>query len=280
MGDLRRLSASDALRGKYEIIRHIGGGGMGEVYLGRDHVKKRYVAIKELSPQLTRIDGALARFLREVTISLSLEHPNVVQGIEYIDEPLKLLVTEYIDGGNLSTVLERAPVIAKEALPIITQIAEGLRAIHAAGIIHRDLKPSNVLLTQEGIVKISDFGVASLGGEHTLTRTGAVVGTAKYIPPEFFELGECDGRGDIYAWGLIAFELMTGVAPFQARTLGELIKEKMKCSPTALMDLYGQALSQDLRKVLSKALSVSVLSRYLSAEELVEDLKKVTEQIL
>ncbi len=269
----KQIYPGEVLAGRYEVLRALGVGGMGEVYLARHIQESRLVAIKEIAPHLNRIPGALDRFLREVAISLSVNHPHVVRGEEYFDEPpLRFLVSEYIEGGSLEEVLKRAPLSEKTATALVRDIAAGLDAIHQQGIVHRDLKPSNVLITTDGRAKISDFGIASLGGNTTLTKTGSVVGTARYIPPEFFELGESDRRGDIYALGLIGYELVTGRPPFRAQTIAELVQEKLACNPESLFDDHELSAESPLRRVITKAMSTSLIARYSEAREILEAL--------
>ena len=135
---------------------------------------------------------------------------------------------EFVDGSDLSEMMRRNRVDWRRAVEILLQIASGLDAIHKAGIVHRDLKPENMLIATDGTVKISDFGVARLKGSITLTQAGAMVGTPKYVSPEYIETGECDHRGDIYALGVIGFELLAGRSPFRSTTRVSMMMERFK----------------------------------------------------
>src|SRR4051812_8112055 len=212
------LSPGDKL-GPYEVLAPIGKGGMGEVYRAKDTKLVREIAIKVLPCGLARDPERLARFEREAKVLASLNHPNIAQiyGIEESD-PIRALVMELVHGQTL-----QAPLPPTEALRIAVQIAEALEAAHEKGIIHRDLKPANIIVTPKGIAKVLDFGLATVSrrtaegnvsNSSTLTmegtRAGTIMGTPAYMSPEQARGESVDKRTDIWAFGVILYELLTG----------------------------------------------------------------------
>jgi serine/threonine protein kinase len=262
---------------RYEIVRLIGAGGMGAVYLGMEPRQRDfYVALKVLYPGVIKNAESRERFRNEIVASYRVNHRNVVRAYEFFDQDgYYAYAMEYVDGGDLAqrmgTPESPRRFDTTEAIHILYQIACGLEAIHAAGIVHRDLKPENILLTNQGIAKISDFGVARLRGAVSLTAVGAMVGTPKYLSPEYVESGECDHRGDIYAAGLIAYELLAGVSPFRSISRVSILMERFKLD-LAEMDQRIEHISPDLRKIIRKSLALDPSERYQSAAQLRYDL--------
>tara|TARA_R110002072_G_scaffold273253_2_gene434010 strand:+ start:526 stop:1788 length:1263 start_codon:yes stop_codon:yes gene_type:complete len=226
----------------YEILGPLGAGGMGEVYLARDTRLEREVAIKVLSEELAADDERLRRFDREAKTLASLNHPNVggIHGIDQ-DGDTSFLAMELVPGEDLEERLKRGPMPLDEALDVCRQIAEGLEAAHEAGVVHRDLKPANVRITPEGAVKILDFGLAkpigpnvpgSATGSDTssaqsdsflLTSEGMVLGTPTYMSPEQARGKPVDRRTDIWAFGCVLFECLTGKRAFKGEGFGDLM---------------------------------------------------------
>ena len=269
------FSSGQVVKDRYEIQRCLGSGGMGSVYLAKDRTSGELVALKEIAPAVTALPGVTQRFRDEISVQTKIVHKHVVRAIDYVDEgSLQALIVEYVDGGHLGMRMGRGRLPVEELLSVLLQIAIGLEAIHASGVVHRDLKPENILLTREGEVKITDFGVAGLGRETTLTKAGALVGTAKYVPPEFVETGECDFRGDIYALGVLAFELVTGVSPFKSGDLKGLILERFKVTIREDLQVLAPECPAELRRIVAKAMSLSLAQRYQRARELINDLEQ------
>ena len=205
---------SDLIAGRFKLERLLGRGGMSEVWLAGDLELERPVAVKLLSA-----GGTAPRFEREARSAASLSHPNIVGVFDYGEFEGRLyLVLEYVPGGTLDERLSAAmpaPLPDEQTATIAPDLAAGLAHAHAHGIIHRDLKPSNVLFDGEGRAKIADFGVARALSDATLTTTGAVVGTAQYMAPEQASGGEVGPESDVYAFGVILFQLLTGRPPFE-----------------------------------------------------------------
>ena len=259
--------------GRYEIMRALGAGGMGAVYLACDpRFRDFLVALKVLYPGVIRTREARERFRNEIVASYRVNHRNVVRAYEYFDEEtFQAYAMEYVDGGDLAMLMKRSRIEWKVAVGYLEQVASGLEIVHQSGIVHRDLKPENLLMTSTGIVKISDFGVARLKGSITLTQAGAMVGTPKYVSPEYVETGECDHRGDIYAVGVIAYELLSGRSPFRADSRVSMMMERFKKDPNDLYRIVPEC-PPGVIEVIKKAMTVDVLSRYQTATELYEDL--------
>lgn len=225
--------------GPYQVLREVGRGGMGVVYLARDSRLDRDVAIKALPEDLAQDPVRLARFEREAKTMASLNHPNVagIHGVEEQDGA-QYLVLEFVDGESLADRLDRGPLPVDEAIELAVQIAAGIEAAHEAGVIHRDLKPANIMITPEGVAKVLDFGLArtdeaqsSTGAaldaptmpQHSPTIAGAILGTAAYMSPEQARGRRVDKRSDTWAFGVILYEMLTGTSPFQGETATDSI---------------------------------------------------------
>ena len=218
---------------RYQITQLVGAGGMGAVYLARhpeDPSKK--IAIKVLYPGKVGDFESRERFKNEINALMKVSHPNVVKAYEYFDrDDLQAYVMEFVDSGDLLDRMKQGPLGLKQSVLYLKQIISGLYAVHSAGIIHRDLKPDNILVTSEEVIKLSDFGVARLRGAATLTLVGTMVGTPKYLSPEYVETGNCDHRGDIFAAGVIAYEMISGISPYRSATKVSIIVERLKGPP-------------------------------------------------
>jgi serine/threonine protein kinase len=260
--------------GRYKVLKCIGSGGMGAVYLASD---PRYddflLALKVLYPGIVKTPEARERFRTEIIASYRITHRNVVRAYEFFDDDgAQAYAMEYADRGDLHSMLSQGGLPISEAIPILRQAAAGLNAIHQRGIIHRDLKPENILLTKHGTVKIADFGVARMrGASTTLTQHGAMVGTPKYFPPEYIEVGESDHRGDIYSLGVIGYEMISGTSPFRSESNVSIMLEHMQADRKPLHQVAPHC-PPDLAKIINKAMEVGVANRYQNAEEMRQDL--------
>ncbi len=205
------------LDGRYRLDARIAAGGMGEVWRGTDLALSRGVAVKLLHPEHASQPDGLARFRAEAQHAGSLSHPNIAQVYDYCEpappDPA-YLVLELIDGPSLARHLDGGPLSPATTLDVIEQAASGLAAAHRAGLLHRDIKPGNLLLSQDGLIKITDFGIARAAGSAVHTRTGALTGTPAYLAPERFGGAPATPATDLYALGVVAHQCLTGQLPF------------------------------------------------------------------
>ncbi len=226
--------------GQYGILSPIGKGGVGEVFRARDTKPDREVAIKVLPAMLARQPERVARFRREAKLLAALNHPNIaaIYGFEEVDDQ-RFLVLELVEGATLSARLKSGPLPVEEALDVGKQIAEALEAAHERGIIHRDLKPANVVIREDGTVKVLDFGLAKALAEndpdaeshsddsptitHNFSRPGVILGTAAYMSPEQARGRPIDKRTDIFSFGCVLYECLTGDSLFGGETVNDSI---------------------------------------------------------
>ena len=207
------------LNGRYELHRRVGRGGMAEVYLARDRLLDRLVAIKILFPEFATDPSFVARFRREAQAAANLNHPNIVGVYDWGKERgTYYIVMEYVDGRSVSEILRSdGPIEPKRAAAIAADVAAALGFAHRKGVVHRDVKPGNVLITSAGEVKVADFGIAramTSKGEEDLTQTGSVMGTATYFSPEQAQGKAVDPRSDLYSLGVVLYEMVAGKPPF------------------------------------------------------------------
>src|SRR6202451_913178 len=262
------------LSGRYERSHLIARGGMAEVYRAHDRLLDRPVALKVLFPELSIDRSFVERFRREAQHAANLSHPNIVpvfDGGE--DTGTYFIVMEYIDGRPLSSILKSAgPLSAERTADIGSHVAAALGYAHKHGVIHRDVKPGNVLITDEGQVKVSDFGIArALNTDESLTQTGAVMGTATYFSPEQAEGVGVDARSDIYSLGVVLFEMVAGRPPFLGESPVSVASKHVRDLPPPLRSLRA-TVPADLEAVIAKAMAKSPDDRYASADDLRTDL--------
>ena len=225
--------------GPYRIVREIGHGGMGTVYEAVDERSSGTVAVKVLPPELARQRSFLNRFAHELEALGKLSHPHVVPILDVgEDDALHYFAMEHVAGGSLEQLLSRdARLSVERACEIGSQVAHALSHAHAHGIVHRDVKPANILLTAEGLAKLTDFGIAKMADATQLTLTGAVVGTADYLSPEQAEGRRVTPRSDLYSLGIMLYRMLSGRAPFSGRTTVEIVQKHRFARPTALYEL-------------------------------------------
>lgn len=265
--------------GKYEVIRKLGEGAMGEVFLARDTTLGREVALKALRGNVGELE-ARERFFREAQAAGRLTHPHAVTVHDFGEEEGRLyLAMEYVPGEDLSTLLKAGGLHTGELLDILAQVAEALGAAHAMGIVHRDVKPSNIRVQRLGgrpHAKLMDFGIARLGGSD-YTGTGVVLGTFGYMAPEYLQSGHADARVDLFALGVILHEALTGRNPFHGDTTGTLIYRILHEDPPRLPPERLAGISASLQQVLDKVLDKDPQRRMSSAAELAECLRAARE---
>jgi two-component system LytT family response regulator len=271
------------LLGRYEILARLGEGGMGQVWLARDTVLERQVALKVLPPDLRENADRLRRFLQEARIASSLSHPNIcylheigeADGVSYI-------AMEYVEGESLSKIIaDRAPLPVDELVSISSQVADALDAAWSRGIVHRDIKPANIMVTPRGNVKVLDFGLARVRmaeperePTQLLTVAGALMGTVHYLSPEQALGRDVDGRSDIFSLGTVMYEMATGRLPFAGPGTPEVIARILNDQPEA-MARFNYALPPEFERAVRKCLEKDRERRYQSARDLMVDLRNL-----
>jgi serine/threonine-protein kinase len=257
----------------YKVVQHVGEGGMGAVYKGQDLVLDRPVAIKIINPSNRDQLAANERFIREAKAISQIDHPNVVTLIEVVQEaPYNYLVMQYVTGETLRHSLHKKPFTIQECVRIVCEVASGLEAAHKHRIIHRDIKPENIMITPSGLCKILDFGVAQLVDRSTLTRKGRIVGTLPYMAPEQIRAEKVDVRTDVYALGVLLFELLSGSPPFTSRQEAALLYEILNREPPDLRSLRHEV-PEELARIARKALAKNPTQRYQDVTQLLHDLE-------
>jgi serine/threonine protein kinase len=267
----RQLEPGSRL-GPYVIAAHLGAGGMGQVYRARDTRLDRDVAIKIVAPHLQRDAASRKRLEREARVIASLSHPNIVAIFDIGDhDGLLYVVTELLTGRTLREMIESAPLDEPTVVDVAGQVARGLSAAHARQVVHRDLKPENLFVTQEGVVKILDFGLAKPHQSNAERHTGAitspltVLGTIGYMSPEQLTGDDLDPRTDLFSLGAVLYEVATGVPPFSGKTRSEVAAAILSSSPS-LSDRAD--ISPLLRQTISRCLAKTPADRYQSASDL------------
>ncbi len=262
--------------GRYEVTRHIAGGGMATVYQGRDTILDRVVAIKVMDQQLGKNDEFIERFILEAKATGRLSHPNIVSVYDVGEEQgLYYMVMEFVEGVTLKDhIINNGYLTAKEAVEICSQICDGLAHAHNQGIIHRDIKPHNILCTPDGRYKLTDFGIARFveAASH-LTKTGTVMGSVHYFSPEQASGQKISFTSDIYSLGVVLFEMLTGTVPFDAK---EHVHVAIMHLHDAVPDprLVQEDLPTSLTEVLFQALAKQPEERIATAEELKQALQR------
>jgi serine/threonine protein kinase/Flp pilus assembly protein TadD len=257
----------------YKIIDKLGEGGMGVVYKAEDSKLKREVAIKFLPNIISKSKEDKTRFENEAQAAASLNHPNIatIHAIEEKDSQI-FIVMEFINGPELKSRIDEGPITLEESLNIIEQIANGLAAAHHKGIIHRDIKSSNIMLTQSGQVKIMDFGLAKVKGSSQITKVGTTIGTAAYMSPEQAQGTKVDNRADIWALGVIFYELLTGRQPFKGEFEQAVIYSILNIEPEPVSTIKPDV-PLKLEQITKKLLSKDVDLRYQDVTSFLSDLK-------
>ena len=272
------VDAIDANLSKYRLIRLLGAGGMGEVYLARDLTLERDVAIKFLSAERTGDADALRRFVREAQSAAALEHPGICAIHEVVADPggRAYIVMQYLEGETLADRLNRGPLEPREALTLAMHVAEALSAAHRAGIVHRDLKPQNIMLTRDGRPKLLDFGIAKVAAagadadeetQTSITGPGRIIGTPGYMSPEQVQQRPIDGRSDLFSLGAVLFECFTGRRPFKGRNTLEICGEVQHVNPPPPSSLRPD-LTDSHDELCGRLLAKNPADRFQSAEEL------------
>jgi eukaryotic-like serine/threonine-protein kinase len=264
----------------YHVKERLGGGGMGVVYKAEDTRLHRTVALKFLPPELTRDVDARARFVQEARAASALDHPNIcaVHDIDETPEGESFICMAYCEGETLKHRLQRGRPPLVEAVGWAEQICRGLAKAHERGIVHRDIKPANVIVTDEGVVKIVDFGLAKLIGSASLTHTGTLVGTAGYVAPEQARGALVDHRADIWSLGVVLYEMVTGRLPFRAEHAQALLLAVLHDREPAVASLRPDA-PPALAELIHRCLRKNPGERYQSAHELADELRRIRSEL-
>ena len=267
------ITKGQKINDRYEIIRSIGEGGMANVYLARDIILERNVAIKILRGDLAGDEKFVRRFQREALSASSLSHPNIVEMYDVgEDNGTYYIVMEYVEGMTLKQLIKkRGSLSLSEAIDIMLQITDGIKEAHDSYIIHRDLKPQNILIKENGEVKITDFGIAMALNSTQLTQTNSVMGSVHYLPPE-----QASGKGatiksDIYSMGILFYELLTGKLPFKGDNAVEIALKHMKNDIPSVREI-NDSIPQSVENIILKATAKNPKNRYESAAEMHDDL--------
>ncbi len=267
------LLVGTSLAERYEILELLGQGGMGAVYKARDTELERLVALKLIRPELASNPEILRRFKQELILAREVTHRNVIRIFDLGQtKGIKFITMEFVEGRDLRTALrERGKVPPDESVQIIAQICRALEAAHAAGVVHRDLKPQNIMLDAKDRVYVMDFGIAHSLETPGMTQTGALMGTPEYMSPEQAKGMKVDARSDLFALGIIFYEMLTGVSPYKADTaIATLLKRTQeRPQPPAELD---PTLPKVISDVVMKCLEIDRDHRYSTAREILEDL--------
>ena len=258
----------------YKILEKLGEGGMGVVYKAHDTKLDRVVALKFLPHHLTTNDAEKARFLQEARAAAQINHPNVCSIIdiqEFNGEPY--IVMEYVDGQTLRAKIQSAKVSVQDAVTYAIQVGEALHEAHAKGIVHRDIKCENIMVNAKNQIKVMDFGLAKLKGSLKLTRTSSTVGTLAYMAPEQIQGGEADARSDIFSFGVVLYEMITGRMPFRGEHEASMMYSIINEHPDPLTKYLPQ-ISPELDRIINRALEKAPEDRYQSVADFVSELRR------
>lgn len=259
---------------RYQIIKTLGEGGMANVYLAHDTILDRNVAVKVLRGDLANDEKFVRRFQREALSASSLSHPNIVEMYDVgEDDGQYYIVMEYVNGKTLKQVLkQRGQLSITEVIDIMLQLTDGMAHAHDAYIVHRDIKPQNIMLLSNGVIKITDFGVATALNSTQLTQTNSVMGTVHYLPPEQAQGKGSTIRSDIYSMGIMMYELLTGLVPYKGENAVEIALKHLK-EPLPSVRKSNSSIPQSIENVVIKATAKNPKNRYADARQMHEDLK-------
>ena len=259
---------------RYKILELIGGGGMSNVYLAQDMILNREVAIKILRYDFSNEENLHRRFQREVLSATSLAHPNIVSVYDVGDDgEMHYIVMEYIKGKTLKQYIQEfSPLSPARSTHIMKQLTSAISHAHDNGIIHRDIKPQNILVDQDGNVKITDFGIATTLGATSYTQTNSVIGTVHYLSPEQARGGMATKASDIYALGIVLYELLTGQLPFSGESAVSIALKHLQ-TETPSVRAFDATIPQSVENIVNKATAKDVAHRYATADEMEADLE-------
>ena len=262
---------------RYEILEEVGLGGMATVYKAKDHVLNRLVAVKVLKDEFTTDTDFIKRFNTEAQAAASLSHPNIVSiyDVGHEDENnLYYIVMELVQGKTLKEIINSEGILSwKWAVNIAMQIASALELAHKNGIVHRDIKPHNIIITEDGIAKVTDFGIAKAVSNSTITAFGTTIGSVHYFSPEQAKGGFTDAKSDLYSLGVVMYEMLTGKVPFDADTPVSVALKHMQEDPKEPIELNSE-IPTAVNQIVVKAMQKEPSARYQNATEMIHDLSK------
>jgi serine/threonine-protein kinase len=277
---LKGLTRGSVFAGKYKVLKELGRGGMGIVYKAEDIKLKRAVALKFLPPELTRDPDARERFIQEARAASALDHPNIctIHEIEDTEAGQMYIAMACYEGESLREKIARGPLDVEEATDIAIQIAQGLAKAHQKDIVHRDIKPANIMMTDEGVAKILDFGLAKLAGQVRLTRAGTTMGTVAYMSPEQARGEAVNHRTDIWSLGVVLYEMLTGELPFKGEYEQGLIHSILN-DQLRRVTTVRKGIPPELERIIGKAMAKDAAERYQHAHDIELDLKSLRKRL-
>ncbi len=258
---------------RYEVMKHIGQGGMADVFLAVDTILNRHVAVKILRADLSSDEVSILRFEREAQAVTALVHPNIVEVYDVGDyKGHHYIVMEYVEGKTLKQLIkDRGPLLIDEAVDIMKQLSSAIAEAHSRGIIHRDIKPQNIIVKSDGTIKILDFGIATAQGSMQLTQANNVMGSVHYLAPELAKGNSATRQSDIYALGIVLFEMLAGDVPFKADQAVQIAMLHIK-EPFPRVRAINPTVPQSVENIILKATMKNPEYRYHTADEMLKDL--------
>ena len=260
---------------RYEIIKKVGSGGMATVYKAKDKMLNRFVAVKILRDEFTTDQEFIKRFEVEAQSAASITHPNIVSVYDVgAENNLYYIVMELIQGKTLKDIIleEGGPLPWKWSVNIAIQVASALEVAHKNNIVHRDIKPHNIIITEDGVAKVTDFGIAKAVSNSTITAFGSTIGSVHYFSPEHARGGYTDAKSDLYSLGVVMYEMLTGRLPFDADTPVSVALKHMQEEPIEPIEI-NEKIPSAVNDIIMKALRKDTNLRYQSATEMLKDLK-------
>ena len=264
------MKINDLIKNRYRIIELLGEGGMAFVFKAKDEQLERFVAIKTLKPSYLENENFVTRFKREAQTAANLNHPNIVQIFDWgVEENEPYFVMEFIEGTTLSTVISKNKKInITDVLHIGAQVSSALQAAHESNLVHRDIKPGNIMITPNGKIKVTDFGIVSIQNEDSdMTKSGTILGTANYISPEQAQGTSVSSKSDLYSLGIVMYEMLSGRTPFIGETPISIATQHLTEKPRPLIELV-ENIPSGIDKIILKLLNKKPESRFKSAEDL------------
>ena len=264
------MKINDLIKNRYRIIELLGEGGMAFVFKAKDEQLERFVAIKTLKPSYLENENFVTRFKREAQTAANLNHPNIVQIFDWgVEGNEPYFVMEFIEGTTLSTVISKNKKInITDVLHIGAQVSSALQAAHESNLVHRDIKPGNIMITPNGKIKVTDFGIVSIQNENSdMTKSGTILGTANYISPEQAQGTSVSSKSDLYSLGIVMYEMLSGRTPFIGETPISIATQHLTEKPRPLVELV-ENIPSGIDKIILKLLNKKPESRFKSAEDL------------